>query len=115
VELQMVGNSPTVPEEIISTVIQLAPHAEICHHIPGRIRLKIAFTALGQLDAAMISLTIRAVPGVINQRVNLHARSVVIDYDQKLIPYDLWELLGQIRAKPELAGIAVELMRVLWR
>ena len=111
----MAGNSPTVPEEIISTVIQLAPHAEICHHIPGRIRLKISLAALGQLDAAGISRTIRSVPGVINQRVNLHARSVVIDYDWKLIPYDLWELLGQIRAKPELAPLAGELMRFLWR
>ncbi len=111
----MVGNSPEVPEEVISTIIQLAPHAEICHHIPGRIRLKISLAALGQLDAAMISRTIRSVPGVINQRINLHARSVVIDYDRKFIPYDLWELLGQIRVKPELAAVARELMRVLWR
>ena len=111
----MVRTSPTVPEEIINTIIQLAPHAEICHHIPGRIRLKMSLAALGQLDAAMISRTIRAVPGVIKQRVNLHARSMVIDYDRKLIPYDLWELLGQIRAKPELAPLAGDLMRILWR
>ena len=111
----MVRTSPTVPEEIINTIIQLAPHAEICHHIPGRIRLKMSLAALGQLDAAMISRTIRAVPGVIKQRVNLHARSMVIDYDRKLIPYDLWELLGQIRAKPELAPLASERMRILWR
>jgi hypothetical protein len=115
VELQMVGISPTtVPEEIIDTVIQLAPYAEISHHIPGRIRLKISLTALGQFDAAVISRTIGAVPGVMNQRVNLHARSVVIEYDRKLIPYDLWELLGQIRARPELAPVAGELLRILW-
>lgn len=111
----MMGICSTVPEEIISNIIRLAPHAEICHHIPGRIRLRISLAALGSLDPAMISHTIRSVPGVINQRINLHARSVVIDYDRKFIPYDLWELLGQIRVKPELAPLARELMRVLWR
>ena len=75
----------------------------------------MSLAALGQLDAAMISRTILAVPGVIQQRVNVHARSVVIEYDRKLIPYDLWELLGQIRAKPELAPLASERMRILWR
>ena len=101
-------------EEIIGTVIGLAPHAEICSHIPGRIRLRISLSGLGQIDRSGIARTINAIPGVMNQRVNLHARSIVIEYDRKIIPYDLWELLGQIRNKPELATVATDLMRFLW-
>jgi hypothetical protein len=112
---QHMETSHRVPaEDIIDTVISLAPHTEICHHIPGRIRLKISLSGLGLFDRSGIARTIHAIPGVMNQRINLHARSVVIEYDRKRIPYDLWELLGQIRNKPELAAVATQLMRFLW-
>jgi hypothetical protein len=101
-------------EDIISTVIGLAPHAEISSHIPGRIRLKISLSGLGLIDRSIIAKTIHSIPGVMNQRINLHARSIVIEYDRKLIPYELWELLGQIRTKPELAAVATKLMQFLW-
>ena len=101
-------------EDIIDVVISLAPHADICHHIPGRIRLKISPSALTLIDKADITRTIHAIPGVIHQRMSPHARSIVIEYDRKRIPFDLWELLGQIREKPELAVVAASLMRFLW-
>ena len=104
-----------MPEDLINTVIRLAPHVEIRHHIPGRIRLKISLSALSLFDATSISRSLHAIPGVISQRINLHARSVLIEYDRKLIPYDLWELLGQIRCRPELTPVASELMQMLWR
>ncbi len=101
-------------EDIIDTVINLAPHAEICHHIPGRIRLKITPSGLGLIEGSGIVRIIRSIPGVMKQRISFHSRSIVIEYDRKRIPYDLWELLGQIRDKPELATVATHLMRVLW-
>jgi hypothetical protein len=114
-ELQMAKADRTMPEDLINTVVRLAPHVEICHHIPGRIRLKISLSALSLLDATGISGTIQEIPGVMSQRINLSARSVLIEYDRKLIPYDLWELLGQIRCRPELGPVASELMEILWR
>ena len=104
-----------MPEDLINMVIRLAPHVEICHHIPGRIRLKISLSALSLFDAPSISRSLHAIPGVVRQRINLRARSVVIEYDRKLLPYDLWELLGQIRCRPELTPVASELMQILWR
>lgn len=82
---------------------------------PGRIRLKISLSALSLFDAPSISRSLHAIPGVVRQRINLRARSVVIEYDRKLLPYDLWELLGQIRCRPELTPVASELMQILWR
>ena len=102
------------PEDIIDTVISLAPHAEICHHIPGRIRLRITPSGLGLIERSSIALTIHSIPGVMGQRISYHSRSIIIEYDRKRIPYDLWELLGQIRNKPELAAVATDLMRFLW-
>ena len=102
------------PEDIIDTVISLAPHAEICHHIPGRIRLKISPSGLGLIERLGIVRAIRSIPGVMNQRISFHSRSIVIEYDRTRLPYDLWELLGQIRNKPELATVATDLMRFLW-
>ncbi len=113
-ELQMRHSNSVRAEDIISTVIGLAPHAEICSHIPGRIRLKLSISGLGLIDGSAIAQTIRAIPGVMNQRINIHARSIVIEYDRSLIPYDLWELLGQIKNKPELAPLAANLMRIIW-
>ena len=101
-------------EPIIETVISLAPYAEICHHIPGRIRLKISPSALTLIDKNDISRTIRAIPGVLHQRMSSHARSIVIEYDRTRMPFDLCELLGQIKEKPELAAVAASLMRFLW-
>jgi hypothetical protein len=107
--------SDTLPtEDIINTVISLAPHAEICHHIPGRIRLKISPSGLSLMERSGIVRTIHSIPGVMNQRISFFSRSIVIEYDRKRIPYDLWELLGQIRNKPELAAVATDLMRFLW-
>jgi hypothetical protein len=104
----------TRDEGICDTVISLAPYIEICHHIPGRIRLKISPLALTLIDKADIARTIHAIPGVMHQRMSPHARSIVIEYDRKRIPFDLWELLGQIKEKPELAAVAASLMRFLW-
>ncbi len=101
-------------EDIIDTVISLARHVEICHHIPGRIRLKISPFALNLIDRADIARTIHAIPGVMDQRMSPHARSIAIEYDRKRMPFDLWELLGQVRQRPELAAVAASLMRFLW-
>jgi hypothetical protein len=102
------------PEDIINTVISLAPHAEICHHIPGRIRLRILPSGFSTIERSGVFQTIHSIPGVMNQRISFHSKSIVIEYDRKQIPYDLWELLGQIRNKPELAKVATDLMRFLW-
>ena len=101
-------------EDLIDTVISLAPHAEICHHIPGRIRLKISLSGLGLIERSGMVRTIHSIPGVMGQRISYHSRSIIIEYDRKRIPYELWELLGQIKNKPELARVATDLMRILW-
>jgi hypothetical protein len=45
-----------------------------------------------------------SVPGILETRIRLLSRTVVIDYDQDRLPYDLWELVGQLKEEPQLAG-----------
>lgn len=99
------------------TEIQLQPflalrrHLRVAHHIPGRIRLRVAPTIikdLGVVDDKMLDRVLGALNGIKNVRVNPRAGSAVVDYIPEMIPPHWWETLlhGQDAA-------AVELMRHL--
>jgi len=56
------------------------------------------------------------IPGLLNAQVKLLSRSIIIDYDPKLLPGDLWDELNRIKTKPELAlGVAERLQGLLAR
>ncbi|QCQ22593.1 hypothetical protein [Desulfoglaeba alkanexedens] len=88
-------------EKIIAGLMSIVPHAVIAHHIPGRIRLKISLEGVKTLNGKMDAHDPLRVPGILSTRINRFARSIVIDYEEKRIPYDLWERLGQIKERPE--------------
>lgn len=98
-------------EQIIAGLMSIVPHAVIAHHIPGRIRLKISLEGVKALNGRMNADDPLRVPGIVNTRVNRFARSIVIDYDPKKIPYELWERLGHIKERSEAAADVVKQLR----
>lgn len=90
-----------------SSLLQLRGHLSIVHHIHGRVRLRLAASALGQSQALA---TVRALstqlamPAAIRQvSVNAAARSVLIEYDPQRLPDSFWPQLLQAPAEQALA------------
>jgi hypothetical protein len=96
-------NSVSV-EEIISVLLHLAPHIRISHHEPGRIKLKLDFSALRLMGDHDLANRMRAIPGILHSRTQLLSRSVVVDYDEEKLPFELWETLGRLRDNPQNTG-----------
>jgi hypothetical protein len=102
-------------ETLIHTLVGLAAHAQIAHHQPGRIRLKISWEGLQSVQGLDLEAMMQDIPGVLHHRVNPMARSIVIDYDHHVLPCGLWELLGQVRRRPELKEEVAARLRALSR
>ena len=101
-------------DSIIHTLISLAPHTRIVHHQPGRIRLKISPSALRVVNSADLGHMVEAIPGVLGYRVNLSAKSIVIEYDRTTLPFELWVMLAQLGIKPELKPEVTARLQTLW-
>lgn len=87
----------------VDDLLQLLPHVEIAHHVPGRIRLKIHPSALNVVRDIDVEKVLLDIPGVRSLRINAFAKSVVIEYNCDRLPHDLWTNLGHLKQKPELA------------
>lgn len=73
---------------------QLRQHLRIKHHIPGRIRISFSKALTHEPQVREIANSRTAIPpGIHNVRLNSLARSVVIEYDDDLIPADRLEEL----------------------
>lgn len=86
---------------MVDLILNLARHAEIAHHITGRIRLRIRLSGVELVQKTDGQSLLRCIPGVVNVKINPFARSAVIEYDPKLIPSALWEDFGRVRDEPE--------------
>lgn len=71
---------------------------QIVHHIPGRVRLKLAGSLPPGSAKTVNAGSVRDVPqllekvrGICSLRVNLLARSCTIEYDAQVIPASAWE------------------------
>lgn len=99
---------------MVHDLLRLLPHADIEHHIPGRIRLKVrpsGFGAALNMDSARFA---RAVPGIERVRTSVLARSVVIEYDKQKIVPDLWEKLKALGTDPAEAEEIRRMLLALW-
>ena len=101
-------------EAIVQDLLHIAPHAEIVHHIPGRIRLRISVSGIKAVRERDLEAIVSAVPGVLNTRINPFAKSAVIEYDHNRFPDDLWESLEELSRKPELAADVAERLQALF-
>jgi hypothetical protein len=88
----------------LQELLNLVPHLEVAHHVPGRIRLRVLPSGLHLVMRSNIQKTVQSMRGILHIRISAPARSIIIDYDQAQLPYDLWQSVAQVRRKPELAG-----------
>ncbi len=101
-------------ELVIQELMRLLPHADIEHHIPGRIRLKIRPSGFGVAMSMDPDALAGAVPGIKSVRANLLARSVVIEYDLRRISMELWESLRSLHSHPGKSHEMKEKLAALW-
>ncbi|MBK1673513.1 cation transporter [Ectothiorhodospira shaposhnikovii] len=75
-------------------LIQLLTRVRVAHHLCGRIRLKLDADLkdlVGKADIPEIERMLDQLPGVSSVRLNLLARSCVVEYDADVIPMSAWE------------------------
>ena len=87
----------------VQELLDLVPHLEVAHHVPGRIRLRVLPSGLRLVMHSNVEGVVRSIPGILRMRINAPARSIIIEYNQAQLPYDLWQSVAQARHKPELA------------
>jgi len=100
---------------LIDRLIDLACQTEISHHIPGRIRLKVKLPGLllaQDLDAEDL---MKYFVGILDARTNAAARSIIINYDERVISPDLWERLVMVKNHPTLRESVKEALQRLSR
>jgi len=99
-------------QTLINALFRIADYARIAHHIPGRIRIKMALAAkkaLADLDLDNITTDL---PGIRYHRLNSKNGSVVIEYDPTIIDPKLWERLITL-PEPQRPTMREELLN-LW-
>ncbi len=87
---------------IVDSLLLLAPHTEIVHHIPGRIRLRVLRSGIALAAKTDLQAILSSIPGIRQVRVNPVVGSAVVEYDPQTLPYGLWERLAQLRLDPSL-------------
>ncbi len=92
----------------------LARHVSIVHHIPGRIRLRVSPSGVKAACEIDLNRLMSGIPGVLKTRINALVGSVVIDYDFKRLPPDLWESLVKCHRDRELAAEVESRLTKLW-
>ncbi len=100
--------------DVVDDLMFLAPHTEVVHHIPGRIRLRILPSGLGAVGKTDVKGMIGSIPGIVSIRINYIIGSVVIEYDQNRLPFSIWESLKDLRKRPELAAEFKKRLQGLW-
>lgn len=100
---------------IIADLLRIAPHTEIVHHIPGRIRLRLKPSGLGVIGTIDVESLMRNVPGIRSLRVNPVVGSLTLEYDQSRLSHGLWEKLGALHSRPELKDQVEALLNNVWK
>lgn len=102
-----VGNEAMEPtyipgvEEIVEVLLDVVPHTKVSHHVPGEIKLQIMLSIFKLKSRFDFRALASRIPGVLDARTSLIQRSVTIRYDERQLPYDLWESLVQLKKTPE--------------
>ena len=100
---------------LIDRLIDLAGQTEISHHIPGRIRLKVKLQGLLLAQDLEVEDLMKYFIGILDTRTNAAARSIIINYDEKVISPDLWERLVIVKNHPTLRESVKEALQSLSR
>lgn len=110
-------NTAVLPDfDFWQVLAQFSAHLSIAHQIGGRVRLKLAKEALNEFDldglnTERLRATVASLRGIKAIRLNLLARSCLVEYDNRVIPDAAWpDLLAgrKTTAAAALIGILQE-------
>lgn len=108
-------------EEQVGLLLKLAYICKVKDRESGRITLKVGFTDLPRLASLIkeiddLEKEISRIPGYRSHKIHvgLTGGSVVIHYDPKLFPDDLWDDLSRLRAKPRTKDQVAQRLRSLF-
>lgn len=90
-------------------VVELRRLAQIVHHVPGRLRLRVALEVAARLSREQrqqLLAGVQTMEGIVETRLNPAAASLVIHYDPQRIPAPTWEVL--FGSDPQAALVAWE-------
>lgn len=74
----------------LNHLAEVRNYLTVAHHVPGRIRVKFKLTLAGHPLIKEITQSDLPLPeGIVGTRLNLFARSVVVDYDPDMISPEL--------------------------
>ena len=100
----------------LELLFDLVSHVTVLDHKPGELQLKFSLSILSGPDPSGVKRLIRAMPGIVDTRINLLARTLTIDYDPNLIGYELWDSVFEVKQNPEKkAEVVKQLTEVLYR
>lgn len=80
----------------LDTLLALRGHLQVAHHVPGRIRLRIAPTLVKsawRMDRSQIEHALRSIQGIRGVRINPAAGAVIVEYAPGQIAPETWNLL----------------------
>ncbi len=80
----------------VENLLRFATNLRVAHHIPGRVRLKLAAegaSGLAQVisEAKRFGQSVNKVAGIRSVNLNPLAQSCTIEYDAKVIPPEVWQ------------------------
>jgi hypothetical protein len=107
-------NDTGLKNKVIQTLLDIVPHLEIAHHIPGRIRLRISFSGIESLQSVDLVSHVNQIPGILSVRINPLALSAIVEYDPERLDPGLWEALAGLKDRPEQTKEIVARLLVLW-
>ena len=90
-------------EELVDAFLENIRYLNVVHHVKGRIRVKASLSGakkLAEVDPDVMEEVISSLPGITSYRVNKKALSVIIEYNSKVLPYNLWEQVGELNRNP---------------
>ncbi|MCD8553452.1 hypothetical protein [Seleniivibrio sp.] len=80
---------------MIEELLAVKKYVSVVHHVEGRIRLKVDPAIMKDPVSKRLEEISASIPGVLDKRVNMLARSVVLRYDPAVIhPVDMAVLFG---------------------
>jgi len=90
-------------EEIVDNFLDHIRYLKVKHHVPGRIRVKATWSGAKKLatgSEADIKKIIAMIPGINEYRMNPKALSVVINYNDEILSFQLWEDISMLGEFP---------------
>ncbi len=93
----------------------------LAHHVKGRVRVKTSWSQISRLmasdslpSASDIEAFLLRMPGIKGCRVNRQALSMVIEYDESIWPYRLWEDLVALDTNPGARDALRDELLAIW-